>query len=83
MEQEKIDEMRANVISYYENYLNLETFVNKLISSKDDNITVFVMSGMYKKHVHSFNKDSIIFDNRTPFEGAIDATLSRQPTLRG
>lgn len=68
MEQEKIDEMRENVIRYYENYSNLGAFVNKLISSKEDKITVFVLSGMYKKHVHSFNKDSIIFDKRIPFE---------------
>jgi hypothetical protein len=60
MDQEKINQMRGNVIRYYEEHLDLKRFMNKLLSTQEDKTTVFVITTI-NKYFQNINSDSLIF----------------------
>ena len=61
MDQMQIEWMRNNTIAYYQNHLNPETFVNRIESCKEDEITVLLITEKYMaKKFSRLNKNSIL-----------------------
>ena len=63
MDQEKIIQMKENVISYYENYYNPLNFINNIISNEDYYTKIIIIAvgeKFYKSYLPKINKNSII-----------------------
>ncbi len=63
MDQEKIMQMKKNVISYYENYYNPLHFINSNILNEEDYIKMIIIAvgkKFYKSYLPKINKNSII-----------------------
>ena len=63
MDRERIDQMRNKVIEYYKDYLKPKNFINKILSKKEDKITVFVIT-LIMKYFQNINENSIIFGEK-------------------
>lgn len=59
MEQSQIEQLRKNVIEYYEKYLSCDSFLANTVYSDRSEITVFV-NAHTNNYLHKINKDSII-----------------------
>lgn len=59
MEQSQIEQLRKNVIEYYEKYLSCNSFLATTVYSDKPEITLFV-NAHTNKYLHKINKDSII-----------------------
>ena len=63
LSQEKIEQMKNNVISYYENFYNPINFINNLISNEEyctKIIIIAVGKEFYKNYLPKVNNNSII-----------------------
>ena len=59
MDREKINELRDNVIRYYEERLELKNFVSRFLSAQEYKAELFVITTI-NKHFQNINSDSII-----------------------
>ena len=61
MDREQITTMRKNAIEYFENYLNPETFVNRVEARKGSKVTILLIaeSNMARRHT-KLNRFSIL-----------------------
>ena len=66
MDQSQVERMRDNTIAYYQNHLNPDTFVSRIESCKDNEITVLLITenNMAKKY-SKLNKNSILIRGTT------------------
>lgn len=65
LEQQKISEMRLNVIDYYENHLSPGKFIGNIETRKEDKITVLMITDENtKRNATRLNKKSILISGK-------------------
>jgi hypothetical protein len=67
MDEEEIARMRTNVLDYYETYLRPDTFVHRIESSKDNIITVLIITeANVARYSSKLKKSSVLMRGKVP-----------------
>lgn len=66
MEQTKIDELRENVIEYYENHLSPTSFMEQMLHAPSDEMTLFVNAGN-EQYLNQVQPSSVVLGRNTMY----------------
>lgn len=78
LDKEKINEMKASVIEYYQNNLDPVAFVDRLEMSTDNTVTMLMITDAYvAKNASRLNRNSVLINGTPRYFGGLWSGIRR------